>query len=562
MASRDSFLSTAYTAARLAGLPDTQARLAASQAALESGFGRRAPGNNFFGIKAGKNWTGKRQNLKTWESVDGRRVNITAAFRAYDTPQESFQDWARTVGRRWPGALTAETFPQATSALRPGQTGGYATDPAYASKLNRINGFMTNMGLGQDFNVPRPTPRADALATAPMRPDNVAYAGPQGNFSVNTFGPVGAVQRGPLGPASPRTFDPVTAPSIRDSGAYTSMAWGGTPPSAPPAGSSRSTPGQALAYGQLGGTMAMAGVRNLDGTMARETTYQSPALSPVAPPSAPKTVSPSALANAYSQYGSSLASQAVRLDGTPTAYAPDVISVINPNQVTLPSAPIAPPTAPVRPAAPVTPPTSVMTPPTSVVAPVAPPTATVAPTYTPPATVAPMTQGDFPARPAAPPQMSVSDVYGGMQGTALSNAGIEVSRDPAGFVSRYNPETDITSTETPQGYTSATRGRVNRTTEAKMSQKTKQGLQKALGGLAGSLAGGALLGPVGGMLGGFLGNQMLGGNFFGGGVLSGGMFGGLVGGTRVPGSNRSYEGMRDISPRAADAISKGSVGLY
>lgn len=513
MASRDSFLSTAYTAARLSGLSDTQARLAASQAALESGFGRRAPGNNFFGVKATKSWTGKRQTFRTWEVENGVKVPKNAQFRAYATPEESFADWQRTLDRRWPGALTAETFPQATAALKAGQPGGYATDPAYASKLSRINGFMTNMGLGQDFNVPRPTPRADALAMAPMRPDNEAFAGPKGNFSVPSSyaAPVGPVTRG--GPLAPARDASTLSPTRPDNQAY-----------AGPQGSF-----------------------NVN---------------------APRTVSPSALANAYSQYGSSLASQAVRLDGTPTVYAPDVISVMNPNQVTPPATAVAPPTAPVRPAAPVTPPTSVMSPPTSVVAPVAPPTATVAPTYTPPATVAPMTQGDFPARPAAPPQMSVSDVYGGMQGTALSNAGIEVSRDPAGFVSRYNPETDITSTETPQGYTSATRGRVNRTTEAKMSQKTKQGIQKALGGLAGSLAGGALLGPVGGMLGGYLGNQLAGGQTMRG-VLGGvlGFGGGFPNAPSMPaggiaGSNRSFEGMRSISPGAAKAISKGKGGLY
>lgn len=38
-----------------------------TQAALETGWGQHAPGNMFFGIKAGKNWTGKKQLLKTTE---------------------------------------------------------------------------------------------------------------------------------------------------------------------------------------------------------------------------------------------------------------------------------------------------------------------------------------------------------------------------------------------------------------------------------------------------------------------------------------------------------------
>lgn len=38
-----------------------------AQAGLESGWGKAAYGNNFFGIKAGSSWKGNIQKLKTWE---------------------------------------------------------------------------------------------------------------------------------------------------------------------------------------------------------------------------------------------------------------------------------------------------------------------------------------------------------------------------------------------------------------------------------------------------------------------------------------------------------------
>ena len=38
-----------------------------AQAGIESAWGKSAPGNNFFGVKAGKSWTGETQKLKTWE---------------------------------------------------------------------------------------------------------------------------------------------------------------------------------------------------------------------------------------------------------------------------------------------------------------------------------------------------------------------------------------------------------------------------------------------------------------------------------------------------------------
>ncbi len=67
-------------------------------------------------------------------------------FRAYDTPAESFADYADLLGTnpRYSGVLNqnADGF---VSGL---QKGGFATDPAYGDKLRRIIGGTTlRLGL-------------------------------------------------------------------------------------------------------------------------------------------------------------------------------------------------------------------------------------------------------------------------------------------------------------------------------------------------------------------------------------------------------------------------------
>lgn len=137
--SRKDFFNEAYTSARAAGLNDTQARLAASQAALETGYGKSVVGNNYFGIKAGKSWGGPAVTAGTWEDTSKGAVRQKSRFRAYDNPAKSFADWASTVSRRWGDAFNAPTLEKAISGLRYGKPGGYATDRNYGSKLRSIN---------------------------------------------------------------------------------------------------------------------------------------------------------------------------------------------------------------------------------------------------------------------------------------------------------------------------------------------------------------------------------------------------------------------------------------
>lgn len=128
-----------------------------AQAAHETGWGRAnikmkdgSPSHNLFGIKAGTNWTGKVAEITTTEYINGAPRKVTAKFRAYDSPADSFRDYAQLLGsnRRYAAAVeTARTATQTAAIHEPSQAqrfarhlqnAGYATDPEYASKLSRV----------------------------------------------------------------------------------------------------------------------------------------------------------------------------------------------------------------------------------------------------------------------------------------------------------------------------------------------------------------------------------------------------------------------------------------
>ncbi len=116
-----------------------------AQAALETGWGqhmiRGAGGSNsfnLFGIKADAGWQGARATTETIEFRDGLMRKERAQFRAYASPEESFSDYVDFLKRnpRYRDALSqADDAPAFTRALA---DAGYATDPDYSGKINRI----------------------------------------------------------------------------------------------------------------------------------------------------------------------------------------------------------------------------------------------------------------------------------------------------------------------------------------------------------------------------------------------------------------------------------------
>ena len=116
-----------------------------AQAALETGWGKKITSMgdksslNLFNIKADKRWQGSTVTVPTLEMREGIPVREFAAFRAYQTPQQSFDDYVDFISNspRYEQALRAESSEEYIRAL---SAAGYATDPQYSEKILQILG--------------------------------------------------------------------------------------------------------------------------------------------------------------------------------------------------------------------------------------------------------------------------------------------------------------------------------------------------------------------------------------------------------------------------------------
>lgn len=175
---------------------------------------------------------------------------------------------------------------------------------------------------------------------------------------------------------------------------------------------------------------------------------------------------------------------------------------------------------------------------------------------------------------------TAGDIYGGRVGSALASGGNTVSRDALGRTSVTNKH-GVTTVSMPDGKQAAFGGPSIGTPSPSSlfggGAPKAGGLASGLGGMvkgglgamAGAQLGGMLGGPVGAVLGGFVGSQVVQGKnplgFMNKGTGKGlGYFPSAPKGNKVSPSfsNRSQEGMRGISPAAADAIGRGQAGLY
>lgn len=114
-----------------------------AHAALESGWGRHEikdangqASHNLFGIKAGRGWDGAVAETLTTEYRQGLPMKLTQRFRAYADYGSAFTDYANLLKARYGDALANGT--DATGFARGLVAGGYATDPAYANKLQSV----------------------------------------------------------------------------------------------------------------------------------------------------------------------------------------------------------------------------------------------------------------------------------------------------------------------------------------------------------------------------------------------------------------------------------------
>lgn len=150
--------------ARRLGASDIDADVIASQAALETGWGRSPSGSwNYFGQKAGRGEKGTSKG--TQEFGGGRMYGTSATFKDYGSLDDSIADRINKWSYKTKGASDVA---DATRRLQlpggseiPGSKekshGAYATDPDYVSKITSISGRYGAGGAAPSVSTPKPT---------------------------------------------------------------------------------------------------------------------------------------------------------------------------------------------------------------------------------------------------------------------------------------------------------------------------------------------------------------------------------------------------------------------
>ena len=157
-ASREAFVRELWPHAERAGrVLGVDPSTIVSHAALETGWGRALPrrddgqsSHNVFGIKAAGAWQGGAAAASTLEYRDGAMQRGVERFRAYGSLAEGVDDYARLIGRAGRYADARGTGSDAAAFAQALQRGGYATDPAYATKLQAVAEQVRSLARGQD----------------------------------------------------------------------------------------------------------------------------------------------------------------------------------------------------------------------------------------------------------------------------------------------------------------------------------------------------------------------------------------------------------------------------
>jgi len=123
-----------------------------AQAALETGWGQKIikdqngnSSNNLFNIKADNRWAGDKIQKDTLEFEQGAMVKKSAPFRAYQSLNDSFNDYVNFLSNndRYQDAL--QNTGDVEHFLHSLQKAGYATDPQYANKIMATLRTVSNL---------------------------------------------------------------------------------------------------------------------------------------------------------------------------------------------------------------------------------------------------------------------------------------------------------------------------------------------------------------------------------------------------------------------------------
>jgi flagellar protein FlgJ len=143
---KQQFIDVLYPKAKLAAEKiGGSAKALLAQIALETGWGKyiiqkdqSSSSNNLFNIKNKADWTGDVAYKKTVE-FDGQKFNLeTAGFKIYQSFNESFEDFVNFLHskERYQGVIEKAADPK--QYFNQLQQSGYATDPEYATKIEKI----------------------------------------------------------------------------------------------------------------------------------------------------------------------------------------------------------------------------------------------------------------------------------------------------------------------------------------------------------------------------------------------------------------------------------------
>lgn len=134
-----------------------------TQAAIESGWGEKVAGNNYFGVKSHGRPGG--QSVLTHEEINGQLVPMYQDFRKYDSLEGSMRDYAQFLqdNPRYSGVFEAPDLQGQIDAIA---GSGYATSSEYPGLLNDVSRMVTRAMPPSDGTspamgyAPTPAPRS------------------------------------------------------------------------------------------------------------------------------------------------------------------------------------------------------------------------------------------------------------------------------------------------------------------------------------------------------------------------------------------------------------------
>jgi flagellar protein FlgJ len=135
-----------------------------AQSALETGWGAAAAGNNLFGVKAADGEAGS--SRATHEVIDGVMSPQTGFFRDYASGAASVSDYVQRIMSGFQNVAGQTSVSGFANAL---QSGGYATDNNYASKIISISQSPMMAQVLQAVAAPTPV-AATAINTEKVIP--------------------------------------------------------------------------------------------------------------------------------------------------------------------------------------------------------------------------------------------------------------------------------------------------------------------------------------------------------------------------------------------------------